>query len=639
MDGKSLDIKEANIAKLKDLFPEVISEGKIDWEKLKATLGENITFDNERYVLNWAGKSEAFRVLQEPTTATLIPSKGESVDFDNTEHIFIEGENLEVLKVLQKSYFSKIKMIYIDPPYNTGNDSFVYPDRYAEKKDDYLKRVGDKDEQGYMTREGLFRKNSKESGHYHSNWLNMMYPRLFLARNLLRDDGVIFISIDDNEVHNLRLIMNEIFGEENFVSELVWQKKTGASDAKYIANITESLLVYCKNVSAGIVFKKNTESFDIKRYNLKDRHFDKRGPYYIDNLDRGGLSYSDSLNYGIECPDGSLSFPNGRTKKHKEGWIWKWSKEKLKWAIENDFIEFRKSKVKDSGWSVCYKNYLLVDNEGNSIERSAPIKNLIQGVLNADSAADIKKIFNSILFKYSKPVQLMALILNFIEFRENDVVLDFFSGTGTTAQAVLELNKADERNRKFLCVQMPEKTEEDSEAYKAGYKSIADIAKERIRRVISKVKSEQDDYRDLISEMEDKKPLDLGVKVFKLQPSNFKIWRGARFENDEKLIEQLDAFTDPVKQEAKEENILYELLLKSGFDLNSKIEQTDNLFIINDGEMIIALNKIDDSIISKIISLEPAKCLALDRLFHNNDQLKTNTVLQMKDAKIEFKTF
>ncbi|MCG2760381.1 MAG: site-specific DNA-methyltransferase, partial [Candidatus Delongbacteria bacterium] len=216
-------------------MPGTISEGKIDWEKLKATLGEDITFNNERYVLNWAGKSDAFKVLQTPSTRTLTPAKEESVNFDNTENVFIEGENLEVLKILQKSYFGKIKMIYIDPPYNTGNDSFIYPDKFSESKADYQKRVGDKDEEGYLTREGMFRKNSKENGQYHSNWLNMMYPRIFLARNLLRDDGVIFVSIDDNEVHNLRMLMNEVFGEEIFVAQFPekCEEKSEAFQAGY----------------------------------------------------------------------------------------------------------------------------------------------------------------------------------------------------------------------------------------------------------------------------------------------------------------------------------------------------------------------------------------------------------------------
>lgn len=227
MNGESLSSQAGKIEELRAILPEAFTEGKIDWEKLKATLGENINFSNERYVLNWAGKSDVFKVLQTPSTRTLIPVKNESVNFDQTQNIFIEGENLEVLKVLQKSYFGKVKMIYIDPPYNTGNDSFIYPDKFSESLDEYQKRVGDKDESGYMTKDGVFRKNSKENGQYHSNWLNMMYPRLFLARNLLSPDGAIFISIDDHEAHNLRLLMNEIFGEENFISCFVWQSKKG----------------------------------------------------------------------------------------------------------------------------------------------------------------------------------------------------------------------------------------------------------------------------------------------------------------------------------------------------------------------------------------------------------------------------
>ena len=246
MDGKSLSITDEKLGRLKEILPEAFTENKIDWEKLKAALGDDIEFKNERYVLNWAGKSDAFRALQAPSTDTLVPCKEESVNFDTTGNIFIEGENLEVLKVLQKAYFGKIKMIYIDPPYNTGNDTFIYPDRFSESREEYLNRIGDKDEIGLMTREGLFRKNSKDSGHYHSNWLSMMYPRLFLARNLLRDDGVIFVSIDDNEVHNLRLLMNEVFGEENFVDCITWNKRIPKND-KGIGSIHEYILIYVKN--------------------------------------------------------------------------------------------------------------------------------------------------------------------------------------------------------------------------------------------------------------------------------------------------------------------------------------------------------------------------------------------------------
>jgi adenine-specific DNA-methyltransferase len=266
MDGKSLDVKTEQRERLKALFPEAVTEGKIDWEKLRLALGEDLILQNERYVLNWAGKADAFRAIQTPTTATLKPQKDQSIDFDTTENIFIEGENLEVLKVLQKSYYGKIKMIYIDPPYNTGSDSFIYPDKFSESKEEYLKRIGDKDEAGYLTKEGFFRKNSKENGQFHSNWLSMMYPRLFLARNLLREDGVIFVSIDDNEVHNLRLIMNEIFGEENFLADVIWEKRyTRSNDAKLMASIVDHILLFRKSYTVVKLREARTEKI---RFNL-----------------------------------------------------------------------------------------------------------------------------------------------------------------------------------------------------------------------------------------------------------------------------------------------------------------------------------------------------------------------------------
>lgn len=300
MTGESVDIQQDQLKKLKLLFPEAISEGKIDWEKLQATLGkENIEFLNERYVLNWAGKSEAFKVLQQSTTATLKPAPEESINFDTTEHVFIEGENLEVLKVLQKAYYNKIKCIIIDPPYNTGNDSFIYPDSFKESKEEYQKRIGEKDEEGYLLKEGFFRKNSRDSGHYHSNWLSMMYPRLFLAKNLLRDDGVIFVHIDDNEVHNLRLLMNEIFGEENFLVSLIRRTKSGGGSASHHFAIEHDyVLVFSTNKnSLGKLFLPHDEDY-IKRYSEQD----EIGKYFWDTFER---SYTATKPYLITAPDGS----------------------------------------------------------------------------------------------------------------------------------------------------------------------------------------------------------------------------------------------------------------------------------------------------------------------------------------------
>lgn len=647
MDGKSLDISSDKANKLKELFPEVFTEDRVDWEKMKAALGEDINFSNERYVLNWAGKSDAFRALQARTTATLIPDREESINFDSTNHIFIEGENLEVLKVLQKSYYGKIKMIYIDPPYNTGNDNFIYPDRFSENKDDYLKRIGDKDEEGYMTREGLFRKNSKDSGHYHSNWLSMMYPRLFLAKNLLKDDGVIFVSIDDNEVHNLRLLMNEIFGEENFFSQIIVRANSRGQTYKQIAKTHEYILVYTKkNETELYELEKEGDSDDL---NLRDnigkfniRELRNRNPKFGKH-NRPNLFYPIYVNPDKEDENGFYSVSLEKNDNYKikvqplnsEGKesCWRWGKNKF---IENVSDEIFNSnlvaKRKNDGSFGIYEKYRKSTYKPKSIWDD-------NSFLTETGTVEIKRLEFGEEFEFPKPVNLIKQCIA-LSASEDDIVLDFFSGSGTTAHAVLALNKEDNGNRKIICVQFPEKCDENSAAYKAGYLNIADIGKERIRRVIQKIKNEQKENRDLFSGENLK--LDLGFKVFKLRPSNFKIWRGDVIENGDELEKQLNAFVDPVSKDAVADNMLFELLLKSGYDLNSKVENKTcgkiNYYSIENGEMIIALSKINEALAKEIINQSPQKVLCLDKLFAGNDQLKTNTVLQMKDAGIEFKT-
>ncbi|MDO8886162.1 site-specific DNA-methyltransferase [Candidatus Oleimmundimicrobium sp.] len=537
MDGKSLNIAEEKLNKLKKILPEAFTEKKIDWEKLKAALGDDIEFKNERYVLNWAGKSDAFRVLQSPTTATLAPEKDESVNFDSTENIFIEGENLEVLKVLQKSYFGKIKMIYIDPPYNTGNDNFIYPDKFSETRDEYLGRIGDKDETGYLTREGLFRKNSKDSGHYHSNWLSMMYPRLFLARNLLRDDGVIFVSIDDNEVHNLRLLLNEVFGEENFVATIIWQKKYSPSnDAKWLSDNHDYILLYAK-------------SKEIWRPQLLPRTEEANSRYINpDNDPRGDWKPSglDVKTYSAKY-DYEITVPSGRIVKPPKGACWRVSKERFQELVKDKRIWFGR----DGNNVPAIKRFLSEVKQGIT-----PLTIWLHEEVghNQEATQELKGL-GIVEFDSPKPVRLMKQIVEISSCDSNDIILDFFSGSGTTAQAVLALNKED-GNRKFILVQLPEQCDENSEAYKAGYKTIAEIGKERIRRVIKRIEDEQEGKLDF----GDEKP-DLGFKVFKLQESNFKIWR-TKIESEEQLIKQLTLHTDPVDENAETENILYELLLK-----------------------------------------------------------------------------
>ncbi len=614
MDGQSLNPLEIKLQEFKKLFPEAFTEEKIDWEKLKATLGENVNFSNERYVLNWAGKSDAFRSLQAPTTKTLISARDESLNFDETENIFIEGENMEVLKTLQKSYFGKIKVIYIDPPYNTGNDTFIYPDKFSETKEEYKKRIGDKDAEGTITKEGLVRKNSKDNGQYHSNWLNMMYPRLFLAKNLLKEDGIIFISIDDNEVHNLRLLMNEIFGEENFVGQFIWKRRQNA-DSRNKSNVStdhEYILAYSKYDEIMFAGK------DIDKSKYKNPDNDPRGPWA--SIDLSGLATKDqrpNLHYDIIDPGTKNAYP----PNPKRGWSK--SPSTTQKMIEEKRILFPKS----SSGRPREKKFLK--DLTKSVTGFSTWLDPKQIGYTTNGTREVTQLMEEKLFDFPKPTNLISL-LSKQTTSDKDLILDFFSGSGTTAQAVMNLNEQDGGNRKYICVQLPEKTHPKSEAYKVGYKTIADIAKERIRRAAKKIEEEV--------ETEKLKKLDLGFKVLKLTESNFKQWQQLPVKDSKALEVQLKMFVDPVAENAKTENMLYELLLKSGKDLNSKVVQKDTYYVINDTELVFLLEKATQTIIDEVLKLKPQKVIALDRIFKDNDQLKTNTALQMKDASIEFKT-
>lgn len=645
MDGTSLTPEQVKINALRQVLPEVFSEGKIDWEKLKATLGEDVNFTNERYVLNWAGKSDAFKVLQMPTTKTLIPAKEESVNFDETENIFIEGENLEVLKVLQKSYFGKVKMIYIDPPYNTGNDSFIYPDKFSESKADYEKRVGDKDEEGYMTKDGMFKKNSKENGQYHSNWLNMMMPRLYLAKNLLRQDGVIFVSIDDNEVHNLRLLMNEIFGEENFVAQFIWKRRQNVdSRAKNGASTDHEYVITYKKSEEGII--RGAEK-DLDKYSNPDN--DQRGDWM--SADMTGLATKEqrpNLHYNLTDPKTGITYecpPTG----------WRYEPKRMNELIKNDEIIFPKN-PNGRPRRKKFQNDLESEFTGFST--------VLKTVFNTQGTREVRSIFDEKeYFDFPKPKDLIKIILQQGTTNEADgIILDFFAGSGTTAHAVMDLNKDDGGNRKYICVQLPELTEEKSEAHKAGFQSIADISKERIRRAgkkigeevqteIKKVKAEitklqgelpTDETKAEIEKLKSKivnlEAQDLGFKVLKLEDSNFKQWQQIEGMDAKALAEQMKLFVDPVSESATIENMVYELLLKSGKDLNSQIEKKGSFYKINQNELILLLESATQEIIDAVIAEKPIKVIALDKLFKGNDQLKTNAVLQMKNAEIEFKT-
>jgi|SRR5690554_2263326 adenine-specific DNA-methyltransferase len=671
MNGESLNILQDRLEKLKSDFPEIFTEGKIDIEKFKATFTDDINFNNERYVLNWAGKSDAFKVLQIPTTATLKPQPEESVNFDTTENIFIEGENLEVLKVLQKSYYGKVKCIIIDPPYNTGNDSFIYPDSFKENKEEYQKRIGEKDEEGYLMKEGMLRKNSKDSGHYHSNWLSMMYPRLFLAKNLLREDGVIFVHIDDNEVHNLRMIMNEIFGEENFIECINWNKRVPKND-KGIGSIHEYILVFVKDSSLKHEFLMGKEGIEEieellsklkkKKTPIPEAENEVRKLYNKKGYDRGITLYnsldSDYRLWGkinMSWPNANTFGPRYEVKHPKTGKAvkipdrgWRWKEESFNEAAKIVEGKYQSIVELHDGSFVCGRIWFDKDEntQPSSINYLDELdKLLLRSIisLKSDGGIEVEKLFEGkSYFSYPKPTSLTKLLLNSIETKQDDIILDFFAGSGTTAHAVLELNKEDGGTRKFILVQLPEPCDENSEAYKAGYKTIADISRERIRRVIKKIEAEQAEERKKKSEQFDfgdkeEKNFELGFKSFKLSPSNFKIWRGSEI-NEENLVQQLDAFTNPVREGSEKDNMLYELMLKAGYLLTDKVEKIENLYSIKNGELLIAIESINQATVDKMITLRPKKVISLDILFKDNDQLKTNTVLQMKDAGIDFKT-
>jgi adenine-specific DNA-methyltransferase len=600
VNGKSLDIKQKNLETLCELFPHIFSEDKLDLEKFKAAFHDDIDFANERYTLNWAGKSDAFKILQEGTTATLKPQPELSVNFNATENVFIEGENLEVLKILQKSYYNKIKCIIIDPPYNTGSDSFIYPDRFKENLEDYEKRVGERDEEGYLMKEGLFRKNSRENGHYHSNWLNMMLPRLFLARNLLRDDGVIFVHIDDNEVHNLRLLMNEIFGEENFIAQIIWERSYAPINLKkHFSESHDYILCYARQIDNLICYGLPRPESTNSKYGNPDN-------------DPRGLWRTDNLSVGPAIPEKiyEIITPSGRKVLPPKGRCWVYTKERYEEMVADNRIWFGE----DGNNVPAPKRFLNEVKQGltpMTVWKHSEVGH------NQDSMRELRELFEGEkIFDYSKPVKLIKQLISLYS-QKDDFILDFFAGSGTTAHAVLDLNKEDNGNRKFILVQLPELCNEDSEAYKAGYKTIADISRERIRRVIQKIGEG-------------------GFKAYKLSPSNFKIWRSEEI-TEENLEKQMEMFIDPVKPESVVENMLVELMLKSGYQLTDNVENRGDFYYINN-ELVIALTKMDLEIATKIIALQPQKVITLDRLFAGNDELKTNTALQMRDAGVELRT-
>lgn len=611
VEKESLNVSELKKSSLMQLFPEVFSEGKIDFERLRHVLGGDIDGREEKYSFTWAGRKEAFRNIQATAKGTLVPDKSESVNFDSTENLFIEGDNLEVLKLLQKAYFGKIKMIYIDPPYNTGND-FVYEDDFKDSIHAYLKQTGQSDGNGKK-----LTTNPETNGRFHSAWLSMLYPRLFIARNLLADDGLIFVSIDDKEVHNLRMILNEIFGEENLVGSIVWKSKYGAgAKTRGIIEVHEYILVYAKaadNISSiGTPLSKKA----MKVYRYKDEKYETRGPYGTWPLETTSMAERPNLRYPI-IYEGEEIWP-------KKQWLW--SKGRVDKALENNELVF--NKTKKGTWSVRFKGYMK-DSEGES--KLGTPTSLIDDIYTQDGTKEFSELFEEKVFEFPKPYKLIQRLINFHANGEVDkdaIVLDFFAGSGTTAQAVLEQNNEDSGNRKFILVQLPELTEEDSEAYRAGYKTIADIAKERIRRVVKKI---QEENKGTPKE----KNTDLGFKAFKLDKSNYSIWEDYEGKDSEELKKQMQLFENPLRQGANELDVIYECIIKEGFGLNSKIEEMalkgNKVYKISDGESFFFICLDEDVQQASLDALKLDKETVFICFDHSlDDSKKVNLSLQCK---------
>jgi len=601
IDLKSKDIKSEQVERLKAIFPEAVADGKINFEQLKATLGEDIEDSRERFGMTWAGKSKCFRIIQDPSTGTLKPCQKDSINFDSTKNLFIEGDNLEVLKLLQKSYYEKVKMIYIDPPYNTGSD-FVYPDNFGQQLEEYLKITGQTDQEG-----NKLSSNTDSSGRFHSDWMNMMYPRLFLARNLLQEDGVIFISIDDNEVDNLKKIGNEIFGEENFVSQLVWKKKyTGGKHARHFVDMHEYILVYAKEIDKLLDVSIDRPEAEKDKFSEEDEYLKERGKFYVRPL-KSNLELRKTLIYPIKLPDG---------KSIETQWLM--GEDRFKKELKEDRVCFRQ---KRDGEYQVYKKYYEFDGDGKVKPPS-----LIEKYPNTEGKADLKGLFDvkegrDNIFYTVKPKNLLKFLIESVT-NENDLIMDFFAGSGSTAHAIFDLNQEKNTHRRFILVQLPELIEND----KNGFKTIAEISKERIRRVIKQIDDGSKSSQKTLTD-KNKLKFDLGFKVFKLDKSNFKIW-----DNEPSTLQtSLTDHVEQIKKTANPEDVLYEVLLKDGFELITNVKKTKikdkEVFSIENDLLLICLDeKLTLDLFKEMKKLNPHVVIVLDKGFKDNDQLKTNAV-------------
>lgn len=596
---QSMNITADNITKLKSLFPEAFNENGIDFDVLKQLLGENVDEKEERYGLNWHGKRQARQLALTPSRGTLRPCKDESVDWHNTKNLMIEGDNLEVLKLLQKSYAGKVKLIYIDPPYNTGKD-FVYPDNFQDNMKNYLEITGQTEDGARLST------NTETSGRYHTDWLNMIYPRLKLARNLLKEDGVIFISIDDTEVDNLKKVCSEIFGEENFVANIVWQKKySPQNDATYFSDMHDHILVYAK--------QRKTSKNDSNGWNIDflPRSDEQNAAYKNPDNDPRGVWKSVDLSVKTysKANDYSITTPSGRIVTPPASRCWQVS--------EKRFVE------------LCKENKIWFGENGNNVPSIKRFLTEVQdGVVpttwwsykecghNQEAKQELKKLMEgeSVFFDTPKPLRLLDRILHLATTNDKDcIILDFFAGSGTTAHATLNKNIVDSGSRRYIAVQLPEKIDDEK------YYTISELTKERLRRAGKKVREDNPEWKG-----------DVGFRVFKLDTSNIRPWEATA----ETLSEQLDAYVSPILEGRSEEDLLTELMLKRGIDLsvNVEVRQFDGLTVscVDGGKLFTCFAKqipassveeLTKGIIDWHKSLKAGKdtvCYFLDDAFENN---------------------
>lgn len=612
LDGKTFDIVSDNIKKLEELFPEIVTEGKVDVDKLALLFDKTRNEDTdaskdgeERYEFTWKGKKEAIRMAQKQTTGTLRPCREESVNFDETQNLYIEGDNLEVLRALQSSYRGKVKMIYIDPPYNTGND-FVYKDDFSDNVKNYKERM----KESYKT-------NTDSSGRYHTNWLNMMYPRLKLSKNLLSDDGVVFISLDDNEIGNLRKICDEVFGETNFIAQIVWEKvHTRKNSAINFSVSHEYVLCYAK--------KKRNSSKDDNGFvrNLLPR--DNTNAYSNPDNDPKGPWKTDPITaHNYYSADYTITKPNGIVIKRPQDRYWAYSEETIKRMISENAI------VWGEGDSIPLAKRYLCDVQDGLV----PITLFSREFAGDTSLAkrNLDDIFFECkgIFDYTKPVKLIMQLLR-IGTKPSDIILDYFSGSATTAHAVMQLNAEDGGNRKFIMVQIPEETDEKSEAYKNEYKTICEIGKERIRRAGKKILEENKDKEGI-------EDLDIGFKVFKLDTTNIKEWDDT-VQDIEEIKQMAMALDNPIKDGRSQEDVIYEILLKYGVDLTMPIEEIEimgsKVYSVGFGYLMICLEEdINLDLIEAIGEQKPNRVVLYDNGLDNESKTNGERILKELGVK------